>query len=50
MMPLSVHQKEEKENSRVKDHYKTNQMRQKQAIKIQDTNYCQLVVDVIAKK
>lgn len=50
MIPLSVYQKEEKENSKVRDHYKTNQMKQKQAIKIQDTNHCQLVVDVIAKE
>lgn len=50
MMPLSVHQKEEKENSRVQDLYKTNQMRQKQAINIQNTKHCQLVVEVIAKE
>lgn len=35
MMPLYVQQKEEGgENPRVKDNYKTNQTRQKQAIKI----------------
>lgn len=47
---MSNKKREGEENSRVKDHYKTNQIRQKQAIEIQDTKHCQIVVYTTAKE
>lgn len=46
---MAIKKWEGQENSRVKDHYKTSQIRQKQTVKIQDTKHCQVVVYMIAK-